>query len=163
MKNLVTALLFMFVFFAFAQDQTKFSNKALSDELLTLEGETITFSEIMKQYKGKKVVLEVWASWCSDCIKGMPKLNELQGKYTDDVVYLFLSLDKTPKSWKKGIEKYKVQGEHYYLKSGWKGDFCKSIALDWIPRYMVVSPNGSINLFKATVATDEKFEAAIRN
>lgn len=162
MKNLITAVLFLVVSSVVAQDTTVFSERALSDKLLTLEGEVITFSEIINQYKGKKVVVEVWASWCSDCIKGMPKLNELQEKYSDDVVYLFLSLDKTPDSWKKGIEKYNVQGEHYYLKSGWKGDFCRSIALDWIPRYMVVAPSGSIDLFKATVATDVKFEAALR-
>ena len=162
MKNLFIALLFMFVSCVAAQDTTKFSDKALSDRLVTLEGESISFSEILKKYKGKKVVIEVWASWCSDCIKGMPKLKELQNEYNQDIVYLFLSLDKTQKSWKKGIEKYNVRGEHYYLPSGWKGDFCASIDLDWIPRYMVVAPSGTIELFKATVANDEKFEAAIR-
>ena len=74
-----------------AQDKTQFSEKALADVMLDSKGEEITFHEIINQYKGKKVVIDIWASWCSDCIEGMPKVKELQAEYKD-AVYLFLSL-----------------------------------------------------------------------
>jgi thiol-disulfide isomerase/thioredoxin len=48
------------------------------------------------------LVIEVWASWCGDCVKAMPKLKDLQNN--PNVSYLFLSMDKTADKWKAGIE-----------------------------------------------------------
>ena len=144
-----------------AQDKKEFTPEALQDTLLTLEGEHIVFSEILEKYKGKKIMVEVWASWCSDCIKGMPDLKELQKQSSQDVVYLFLSLDRSVDAWKKGIEKHNLTGAHFFLSSGWKGDFCSAIDLDWIPRYMVVNPQGEIAVYKAIQATDPTLQNAI--
>lgn len=135
--------------------QTEFKEEALSNTMKTVENTDITFQEILKKYEGKTIVIDVWASWCPDCIKGMPKVKELQEKYTD-VTYLFISMDKNDDAWKKGIEKYDVQGEHYLTSDGMKGVFGKSIKLDWIPRYMVVDKTGKIALFKVIEADDDK-------
>jgi len=161
MKKLVFVLFLAFAACSTAQDKTTFSEKALKDVMLSLEGEKLSFSEITSKYKGKKIVIDVWASWCSDCIKGMPIVKGLQKEFNEDIVYVFLSLDKTPKSWKRGIKRYKVEGEHYFISSGWKGDFCSEIDLDWIPRYMVIDASGKIQLFKATKASDKKLKKAI--
>lgn len=144
-----------------AQEKKEFTSKGLQDKLLTLEGNEIAFSEILEKHKGKKIMLEVWASWCSDCIKGMPKLKEMQNKSSEDVVYLFLSLDRSIDAWKAGIDKHDLNGNHYFLRSGWKGDFCKSIDLDWIPRYMVVNPLGEITVYKAIKATEPSLLNAV--
>lgn len=135
--------------------QTEFKEEALSNTMKTVENTDITFQEILKKYEGKTIVIDVWASWCPDCIKGMPKVKELQEKYTD-VTYLFISMDKNYEAWKKGIEKYDVQGEHYLTSDGMKGVFGKSINLDWIPRYMIVDKTGKIALFKVIEADDPK-------
>ena len=135
--------------------QTEFKEEALSNTMKTVENTNITFQEILEKYQGKTIVIDVWASWCPDCIKGMPKVKELQEKYTD-VTYLFISMDKNYDAWKKGIEKYDVQGEHYLTSDGMKGVFGKSIKLDWIPRYMVVDKTGKIALFKVIEADDDK-------
>lgn len=159
MRLFVLSIVFCFSMLScVAQEQPpKFSKEALNDYFETLDGESIKFKDILKQYKGKTVVIDVWASWCSDCIKGMPKVHDLQAQYPD-VTYLFLSLDKTKEAWKKGIEKYKVNGEQYFMQSGWKGPFGTFIQLDWIPRYMVVDKTGNIKLFKAIEADDQRIK-----
>ncbi len=135
--------------------QTEFKEEALTNTMKSVENTDITFQEILKKYEGQTIVIDVWASWCPDCIKGMPKVKELQEKYTD-VTFLFISMDKNYDAWKKGIEKYNVQGEHYLTSDGMKGVFGKSIKLDWIPRYMVVDKTGKIALFKVIEADDPK-------
>lgn len=135
--------------------QTEFKEEALTNTMKNTENTDITFKEILKKYEGKTIVIDVWASWCPDCIKGMPKVKELQEKYSD-VTYLFISMDKNYEAWTKGIEKYDVQGEHYLTSDGMKGVFGKSIKLDWIPRYMVVDKTGKIALFKVIEADDNK-------
>ena len=150
----LTALLISIVGCA-QNEETNFRKEALSNAMVTVENEPIEFAEILKKYEGKTIVIDVWASWCSDCIKGMPKLKELQVKYPD-AIYLFISMDKTYEAWKNGIEKYDVNGEHYLTSDGMKGVFGKSINLNWIPRYMVVDKTGKIALYNVIEADDEK-------
>ena len=135
--------------------QKNFEKKALNDVFTDLADKPITFEKILKKYKGKKIFIDVWASWCPDCIRGLPKVKALQKKY-DDVVWLFLSLDRSTPKWKKGIEKYALKGEHYFVNNAWKSDFAKAIKLDWIPRYMIVNKQGNILLFKAIKANDKR-------
>ena len=137
------------------KEETSFKKEGLENIMVTTENKPITFAEILKKYEGKTIVIDVWASWCSDCVKGMPKVKELQEK-NPKVTFLFISMDKSYESWLKGIEKYEVRGEHYLTADGMKGVFGKSIDLDWIPRYMVVDKKGKIALYKVIEADDEK-------
>ncbi|PHR14836.1 MAG: alkyl hydroperoxide reductase [Aequorivita sp.] len=158
MKSLIIFLLFI----SFTQAQHKtFAEAALNEKFLSVENSEITFSEILQQYKGETVFIDIWASWCKDCIVGMPKVQKLREE-NPQVVFLFLSLDKETESWKHGIEKYGVVGENYFIPAGWKGDFCSSIDLDWIPRYMIVNPEGEISLYKAIEANDENLLKALK-
>jgi len=140
----------------------KFSKVSLENKMIALDNSEITFQEILKKHKGKTIVIDVWASWCSDCVGGMPKVKALQNE-NPDIVYLFLSMDKSFDKWKMGIEKYDVKGEHYWVTDGMKGVFGKSIDLDWIPRYMVVDKKGKIALYKAIEADDEKISDILKN
>ncbi len=142
--------------------KTEFTKDALAEVMQSQTGEEITFQEILQTYKGKTIVIDIWASWCTDCIKGMPKVEALQAQFPE-VVYLFLSYDKTPESWAAGIEKYQVKGAHYLIRSNWKGGGFKSaVDIDWIPRYLVVDPTGKIALYRAIEADDEQLIATLK-
>ena len=134
-------------------DPTAFSDDALKAVFVNENKEQVTLKTILEAHKGKTIVIDVWASWCKDCIVGLPNLKALQADY-QDVVYLFLSMDKTQKRWKKSITKYAIEGDHYFMPSGWKGAFSDFIDLDWVPRYMVIDGTGSITLFRAITAND---------
>ena len=116
MKKLLFLLLITVSSCSNAQDKTTFSDSALNEVMLDLEGQTLVFSEIIEKYSGKKIVIDVWASWCGDCVSGMPKVKSLQ-KENDNTVFLFLSVDKSFETWKRGIEKYDVSGEHYFIRA----------------------------------------------
>ncbi|MAZ28937.1 MAG: alkyl hydroperoxide reductase [Cytophagaceae bacterium] len=152
MKLSFFALTF-FVFLSIHAQET-FENKALAENMLSMDGDEVTFEQILEAHKGKPVLIDIWASWCKDCIAGFPKLKELQAKNTQ-MDYVFLSLDKEIDRWKNGIEKYALAGDHYYIKAGWKGDFCTSIDLDWIPRYILLDAKGKIKVYRAIETTDQ--------
>ncbi len=143
------------------EGQTKFSEAALSNNLSSLEDSKIAFKDILKQYEGKTVVIEVWASWCGDCVKNMPKLKELQAN-NPEVVYVFLSVDKTAEAWKKGIEKHELKGDHYLIADGMKGEFGKAINLDWIPRYIIIDKTGKIALYRAIETDFDKIKTTLK-
>jgi thiol-disulfide isomerase/thioredoxin len=154
-KIIVVATMLISTLGCAQKEETSFKKEGLENVMVTSENKPITFAEILKKYEGKTIVIDVWASWCSDCVKGMPKVKELQEK-NPEVTFLFISMDKSYESWLKGIEKYEVRGEHYLTADGMKGVFGKSIDLDWIPRYMVVDKKGKIALYKVIEADDEK-------
>lgn len=140
---------------------TLFSEAALNDTFINLEGNEIKFQDLISSYKGQTILVDVWASWCRDCIKGLPQLKELQMEY-NDVVFLFLSLDKDIPRWKKGIKKHQIQGEHFYMKSGWNGAFGEFLNLDWIPRYLIVDPEGKIKLYNSEKISDKNILKALQ-
>lgn len=164
MKKILLLPLLLFTIVSCAQEKTPtaFTDEALNEKMIATDGKQLTFREILDKYKGKTVVIDIWASWCPDCIKGMPKVNALQHEFKD-AVFLFLSYDKSEEAWKEGIKKYRVIGEHYLIQSKWKGGaFSEAVKLDWIPRYMVVDKTGKIVLHKAVEADDKKLVATLK-
>ena len=143
------------------ESPTQFTEEALNDEFISLDGTNKSLQEILNDYQGKKVFIDVWASWCSDCIVGMPIVKQIQSEFPD-ISYLFLSQDRTERAWKIGINKYDIQGDHYFIKEGSDGPFSDFLNSNWIPRYMVIDEQGDITLFKAKKATDKRIKEALK-
>ena len=125
--------------------------------LENLNGKAFTLSEILIKHKGKKILVDIWASWCKDCLISIPKLKilreKLQGK---NIVYLLLSVGKDRERWQNTITKFKIEGEHYIFEEGWKNSFNNYIDLDWIPRFLIIDENGKIIHGKSIEVDDKK-------
>ena len=160
--NKILVFLFAVTSFSCSQAQkNSFSKEALSEKLLSTDGSQVAFEDILKQHKGKTLVIEVWASWCGDCVKAMPKIKELQAK-NPDVAYLFISMDKTVENWKIGIEKHELKGDHFMANDQMKGVFAKAIDLDWIPRYIILDKTGKIVLYRAIETDFDKINSVVK-
>lgn len=141
---------------------THFSETALKEELSSTLGEISSLEEVLATHKGKKLIIDVWASWCGDCIKGLPAVKALQRAHPE-VVFVFLSVDRNQNAWKRGIKRFRIAGEHYRLPKGMKnGDLVDFLNVSWIPRYVVVGEEGEILVFKATKATDKRIVEALK-
>jgi thiol-disulfide isomerase/thioredoxin len=152
MKKILLILVIFAIFSCSNVQKTEFSKQALESSLATTKASEITFENSLVKHKGKIVLIELWATWCGDCVKSMPKIHELQRKHPD-IDYLFISMDKSADKWKKGITKYGLKGEHLLAKDQMNGTFAKAIDLDWIPRYIIVDRTGKIAVYKA-IETD---------
>lgn len=160
MRKIICIVLLVFTSCSF-ETPTQFSEKALNDSLKTIENTSIPIKDILKEYKGKKLLINVWASWCGDCIVGMPELKQLQKDFPD-IGYVFISTDRNIHSWKRALKKYNLKGAHYFMEQGMKSDFGDFLDSNWIPRYMVINENGFVDLFKATKVTDARIVKALK-
>jgi hypothetical protein len=60
-------------------------------EVRTLDGETVRLSDL----RGKRVVLDFWATWCPPCVKEIPHFVQLHGETSrDDLVILGFSSEE---------------------------------------------------------------------
>jgi len=125
-------------------------------KIQNVNGEMVTLKEILEKHKGKKIVLDFWASWCGDCLTGLPSLQDLQEE-TKNVDYVFLSVDRSSERWKRAITKFNIQGDHYFFTEGYTNTLTEYVSLDWIPRYMVIDEQGIIIDAKSTRASDKEF------
>lgn len=159
----IVLLMFLLSFLTGCSQPTTFSEKAMADTFLTSSGEVVSFETILKENEGRTVFVDIWATWCKDCIVSMPDIKKLVKDYPE-ASFVYISLDKDEKSWKKGIKRYKLtDGQHYWSSKGWDSDFFDAIDLDWIPRYMVVDEKREIKLFKAIMANDINIVEQIRS
>ncbi|GEC79413.1 alkyl hydroperoxide reductase [Flavobacterium aquatile] len=164
MKNILLILSIVMTTISCTNAQeTQFSEEALNGIVLNSESKETAFRDILEKHKGKTILIEVWASWCSDCVKAMPKLKEIQ-KENPEVVYVFISMDKSFEKWNEGIKKHEIVGEHYWVndEKGMKGSFGQSIDLDWIPRYIIVRGEMEVTLYRAIEKDFDKINQALK-
>jgi cytochrome c biogenesis protein CcmG/thiol:disulfide interchange protein DsbE len=47
----------------------------------------------LEEYRGKPVVLNFWATWCTPCAAEMPLLSEMQNRYKGRILFIAASVD----------------------------------------------------------------------
>ncbi len=162
MKKVILAIIVAISTSCHAQKK-EFSQEALQYELTTVTKETETFESILNKFKGKKIVVEIWAGWCSDCLKAMPSVKELKSN-NPSAAFVNISMDKDFDKWQTAIEKYNVYGENYWVNDEkmMKGVFGKALDVDWIPRFIVINEKGEIVLYRAIEKDFDKINAALK-
>ncbi|MCZ8513698.1 TlpA disulfide reductase family protein [Paenibacillus filicis] len=77
------------------QEGISLGNKAPDFELQSLEGKKVKLSD----YRGKKILVNFWATWCPPCRVEMPEIEKFYEEFkSKDVVVLAINLTQTEKS-----------------------------------------------------------------
>ena len=94
----------------------------------------------LNQFKGKVVLLDFWASWCSPCINDLGTLRKIKEQVAPQpVVFLNISLDANEAAWKQAIAKHEIKGVHVRSEQ-----VAQAYNVSGIPRYYLVDPQGLI-------------------
>lgn len=59
----------------------------------------------LKDFKGKVIFMNMWATWCPPCIAEMPSIEELHNEMGDEVAFVMISLDQDFKKAKDFVER----------------------------------------------------------
>ena len=97
---------------------------------------------ILDRYKGKTVLIDIWATWCAPCMLGHEKMKPLKEELSgEDIVYIYLtSLTSDYEKWKEYIKD--ISGEHYFLTQEQLDAIFKQLGGTGYPTYAIFSPNG---------------------
>lgn len=168
MKKLALILTISIFGLSYSQQQPKvlktgFSKEALVQKLENEEGKSVTIQQILDEHKGKVLVIDFWAGWCRDCLKALPKAEELE-RNNPNVDFVFLSLERSKEGFDKSLDRFHMKDkDNYWFASGWKNDFNNYIDLNWIPRYMVVDQKSSIAKYYAISPEDPEIQETINH
>ena len=113
---------------------------AMKLEVLAQNGKFLS----LKKFRGKLLLINFWATWCTPCILEMPSLVTLQKK-RGGKDFTVLALSQDFRAWKAinpFLEKYKLDGLPIYVdRKSTTGIKLKVIGL---PTSVLISPAGKV-------------------
>ena len=106
------------------------------------DGKTVKLSD----FKGKKVYINMWASWCGPCMREIPELEKTYQKLKDNKDIVFLSMTSPNDS------EFKNQSPQ---------DKGKDVILNSFPTHIFINSDGTIGNRIAGAVTEESLTKEI--
>lgn len=96
-------------------------------------------------FRGKYVLLDFWASWCTPCRQANPKLVEIYNELKDkDLTIIGISLDSNRESWLKAVEEDGLEWPQVSDLKFWNNEVANIYHIKMIPQNILIDPQGVI-------------------
>ncbi|PQB05730.1 TlpA family protein disulfide reductase [Aureitalea marina] len=98
----------------------------------------------LRDFKGKYIYIDVWATWCKPCKVEHTYLEQLDDYFSDndDFQIISVSTDSEFDKWKRYVTKNSMEGIQLY--SGADSDFVKFYDIGALPRFILLDQAGRI-------------------
>lgn len=122
---------------------------------------------ILDRYKGKTVLIDIWATWCGPCRQGhklmAPMKEEMKSK---NIQFVYFSPPSSPlATWQEMIKE--IDGDHYYLTDEQYRYILDKYESDGIPTYAIYNAQGQLtfnnNGFPGVGKMQTEIEKALNN
>ena len=127
------------------------------------------FRQLLAQYKGKVVLVNLWATWCAPCLKELPELAKLQEQYRDKgLQVLTVTIDEADilETRVKKVWRERAAGLPAYLETEATPDkFVSALDPTWaeiMPTNFVLDRAGKLQKTLTGGKTLAEFEAAVK-
>ncbi|WP_231424706.1 TlpA disulfide reductase family protein [Pedobacter sp. Leaf250] len=99
----------------------------------------------LREYRGKYVLLDFWASWCVPCREEHPLLRKLNAELIGkNLVFVSISMDSDQKSWRKAVADDGLTWTQLNDPLALKGPLAEAYALKALPFNCILDPQGKI-------------------
>ena len=117
---------------------------------------------LLDRYKGKTVMIDMWATWCVPCVQGQKAMEPVKQELKDkDIVYLNLTYSTSPfDKWKEMVAD--ISGEHYYI-SPQQFEALNHLYQSGgaVPTYAIYNPKGELVLQQVGFSGVEPLKEAL--
>lgn len=98
-----------------------------------------------KDYAGKVLLVEFWASWCAPCRETNPELVAIYKEFaSSNFDILGVSLDKDREDWIRALEKDELIWENILAKEGFDNPMVKQLKIQYVPSNYLIDKEGNI-------------------
>lgn len=96
----------------------------------------------LKDFRGKYVIIDFWASWCQPCRASFPAVADLYKQYkAKGLEVLGVSLDRSEPAWRKALAEEKAP---WTMVLDNKGTVAKDYAVKTIPLLVLIDKDGKV-------------------
>ncbi|MDZ7933881.1 MAG: TlpA disulfide reductase family protein [Emticicia sp.] len=113
----------------------------------------------LKDFLGKTVYLDFWASWCGPCIYDMKFMETVKAKFQNEVVFIQISLDNDAE-WREAIKMYDVKGIN--LRVDENSIITKNYGVTGIPAYYLIDKKGNFAVSQVSDPSNDEGQELIR-
>lgn len=115
----------------------------------TTDASHMNFDELMSlvtsKHIGKTIYLDIWGTWCTNCIYQFDFSKLLQQKVDlDKVAFVYFAVRSDKNLWLKRIEKSNLIGDHYFLSDDQYNKMAKRWKSLGLPQYVIINRNGEV-------------------
>ena len=105
----------------------------------------------LEDFRGKYILLDFWAQYCSGCIEAFPYLGKIQEKYADKLTIISISVDKVD-TWKASPHQKSITWHSMCDGGGSEGGIAGSFDITSLPCCILIAPDGT---YKARIKSSE--------
>lgn len=99
----------------------------------------------LKDFKGKYILVDFWASWCGPCRAETPELKAVYEKMkSKNISFVSISLDSDKSKWTKAMLEEKMQWQQLSDLRGEQNAAAQAFKVTAIPAKFLIDPNGKI-------------------
>ncbi len=96
----------------------------------------------LKQFYGKVVYLDFWASWCKPCRKSFPWMNDMVDRYSaQEFIIVTINLDRDPEAMHDFLARVPAQFEIYHDPTG---TLAEKFQLQGMPTSYLIDQSGQV-------------------
>lgn len=123
------------------QEKLAKGNPAQDFVAQNLDGEDVRLSD----FKGKYVVIDVWATWCGPCKVESPHFERIaiKNKNNLDIVFMAVSIDKKKDDWYLQAKTKSESVVQLHLSGKEEDAFSKAYDVESIPRFIFIDKEGN--------------------
>lgn len=112
-----------------------------------------------KEFLGKLVYIDCWATWCGPCCREIPYLEKRVAEYRghEKVRFVSISMDSNRDAWLRKLDKDQPQWEQYIVDKAQDAALSKSFGISGIPRFILLQADGTIADSDAFRPSDSDF------
>ena len=116
----------------------------------------------LKDFKGKYVYLDFWATWCGPCRQENPSYLKLQSDYKGkDIVFISISIDEEKESWEKFVKESPSDGLSLITTGGIESNVAKAYQINGIPTFVLIDRAGKIINSQAPRPSDKELRKTL--
>lgn len=116
----------------------------------------------LSDFKNKFVIIDIWATWCAPCRREIPEFAKLHKEFkSKNIAFISISVDENKDEWLKFIEKEKHEWLQLHSEKA-KSTLSKDYLVHFIPRFILIGPDGKIINSKAPEPSDSKLKELLQ-
>jgi thiol-disulfide isomerase/thioredoxin len=103
----------------------------------------------LETFKGKKIIVDVWATWCVPCLRQMPLLKELEHEMKDqNVVFVGICMGSKKEDWLQKLDEFGLDNIQLFDAGN---NFANALNINAVPHILIYDPQTRLHTYQTTI------------